>query len=204
MKFPLFAFYSIILLVACKQSDIETIEIKDANQQIVEQYQQRKKNHAKDGFYKKFGMNNVVLEEATYKNNQLDGLQKFFYSNGVLEISQQYVAGVLSGKYQKYYESGKIALEQDFTNGIMQGLSTAYYENGNLKEKVTMQNNEENGPFIEYYENGKIKTEGTYKTPDDPEFVGNKEHGILKMYDENGVLEKTMQCEIGVCKTVGK
>jgi antitoxin component YwqK of YwqJK toxin-antitoxin module len=202
MKFTLQILLFSIFLWACNQSDIEIIEIKDNNQQLVEQYQQSKKDKAKVGFYKKFGANNTLIEEATYINGQLDGKQNFYYQNGKLEITQTYLHGRLNGKYQKFYENGKVSIEQDYVNGVMDGFSIAYYENGNMKEKVTMKENEENGPFTEYHENGNLKAEGTYMTPDDTDFVGNKEQGELKLYDENGKLEKVMMCELGVCKTV--
>jgi antitoxin component YwqK of YwqJK toxin-antitoxin module len=204
MKITFQALLFCTLLFACKQSDIEVIEVKDNNQQVIEQYQQSKKDKTKVGFYKKFGANKTLIEEATYVNNQLDGKQNFYYPNGKLEITQTYLHGKLNGKYQKFYENGKISIEQDYINGVMEGFSIAYYENGNVKEKVTMKENEENGPFKEYHENGNLKAEGTYLTPNIPDFVGNKEQGELKLYDENGKLEKVMMCELGVCKTLKK
>jgi antitoxin component YwqK of YwqJK toxin-antitoxin module len=194
-------FFGLILCFACNQSDIEVIENRDNNQQLIEQFQQSKKNKTKVGFYKKFGANNVLIEDANFVNNKLEGKQNFYFPSGKLEITQQYIAGELNGKYQKYFENGKLAIEQEFIKGVMQGISTAWYENGNLKEKVTMRNNEENGPFTEYHENGNLKTEGTYLTPENEDFEGNKEHGELKIYDQNGKLEKIMLCELGICKT---
>ena len=79
----------------------------------------------------------------------------------------------------------------------MQGIWKKYYESGKLMESVTMRDNEENGPFVEYWENGNLKAEGAY-------LDGDNEDGELKLYDEHGELEKTMQCERGMCYTTWK
>ena len=62
-------------------------------------------------------------------------------------------------------------------------------------EEVSFQDNQENGPFTEYHENGQLKAEGYYQE-------GDNEHGLLKIYDKQGELVKTMNCQHGVCRTV--
>ena len=64
-------------------------------------------------------------------------------------------------------------------------------------EQVTFVNNTENGPFQEFYPSGQVKVEGEYLN-------GDNEHGVLKFYNEDGVLTKTMDCNQGMCKTTWK
>lgn len=79
----------------------------------------------------------------------------------------------------------------------MDSIWVRYYETGQIKEEVTFRDNDENGPFTEYYANGNLKAEGFFKD-------GDNEHGLLKLYDEEGVLVKTMDCKNGICKTIWK
>ena len=72
-----------------------------------------------------------------------------------------------------------------------------YYKNGQKKEEVTFENNEENGPFVEYNENGSLAAKGSYLN-------GDFEHGLLEIYDGQGVLVRKMNCDKGICNTTWK
>jgi len=76
----------------------------------------------------------------------------------------------------------------------MANVWTRYYNTGEVMEEVSFQGNEENGPFTEYHKNGQLKTQGNYLN-------GDNEQGELKMFDESGTLVKTMNCELGRCRT---
>lgn len=192
VRFALAVFTALALLAAC-QSDIETVENRDEHGRL-ERYQRRKKDFAKEGLYERFHQTGYRLESAHYTNDSLDGERKFFFPNGNVESIEHFRRGVYHGKYQKFYESGQLELEQDYVNGALQGTSTAWYPNGTLKEKVTLRDNEENGPFTEWYANGNLKAEGAY-------LGGDNEHGLLKLYDTLGQLERTMECQMGACRT---
>ena len=58
-----------------------------------------------------------------------------------------------------------------------------------------MVQNEENGPFKEYHLNGNLKAVGNYLN-------GPNEDGNLKVYDENGDLEREMECTAGICHSI--
>jgi len=182
----------LIFQSAC-QSNVETIENRDEYGRL-ERFQRRKKDFAKEGLYQRFHPDGYLIEEAQYSNDSLDGARKFFFPNGAVESVQHYRRGVIHGKYQKFYESGQLEIEQDYTNGVLEGLSKAWYKNGVHKEQVTLRGNEENGPFIEWYENGNLKAEGSY-------LDGDNEDGVLKLYDTLGQLERTLECQRGVCHT---
>jgi antitoxin component YwqK of YwqJK toxin-antitoxin module len=84
-----------------------------------------------------------------------------------------------------------------YKDGAMEGPWKRYYPSGQLMETVQFSNNEENGPFVEYYENGNLKAEGQY-------YHGDNEHGLLKLYAENGELIRKMECDSGRCRTIWK
>lgn len=201
MKVKIALFLALPLFFACKPSDRETVENYDEQGRLVERYVRRKTDFAKDGLYQRFAPDGRYVEEAVFRNDTLDGERKFFYPSGKVEIIEPNRNGVIHGKYRKFYENGSIALEQDYVNGVLEGESLAWYPNGTMKEQVSFLQNEENGPFKEWHENGNLKTEGSYFTPDDEDFSGDKEDGELKMYDSLGQLERIMDCKLGVCRT---
>lgn len=190
------SFACLIVQPACLNSPVETVEHRNENGQL-ERFERRKKDFAKEGVYRKFSPEGVLMEEAQYKNDTLDGERKFFYPSGKLESVEHYRNGAYHGKYQKFYENGTMEVEQEFANGALEGLSIAYYPSGGVKEKVTLHNNEESGPFSEYYENGVLKAEGTYIPGEDLPL----EQGELKEYDETGTLVRIADCQSGICHT---
>jgi len=192
-----YKWFSVLLLVilfSCG-GDIEIVEQKNEEGKIVERFQRRKSDFAKQGFYEKFSPEGVKIEEATFENDTLDGKRIIFYENGNAQYIENYNHGQFEGAYLAYFENGKLKLEGNYENGAMKGEWKAYYDNSQLKEIVNFENNEENGPFVEYHENGKLKAEGSY-------LEGDKEHGELKLYDENGELMRRMMCDRGICSTV--
>ncbi len=183
----------LFLLPACSEK-LEYVEVKDEFGNI-EKYSRQKDDYAKEGPYTKVGPNGIKIEEAHYKNDTLHGTRTIFHRNGQAEIVENIVFGQFEGSYGQYYENGNVELEGQYTNGSMNGAWKRYYKSGALMEVVRFENNEENGPFIEYYENGKLKAEGNYRN-------GDYEHGLLKLYSEDGELAKKMNCENGVCHTI--
>jgi len=112
----------------------------------------------------------------------------------VYKRQETYKRGTFSGPYRLFYPGGELKQSGKYRDNLMVGKWKGFYDNGQLKEVVQFENNEENGAFIEYHSNGKLKAEGSY-------LDGDYEHGELKLYDENGELERTMQCVKGRCST---
>lgn len=149
---------------------------------------------ARDGLYQKFEQDGTLYEEATYLADELHGTRTIYFNNGSPEIVETYDKGVLSGAYYTYYEEGGKDIEGSYESGIMTGIWKRHYPSGQVMELVSFENNAENGPFTEYHENGNLKAEGQYAG-------GNREQGLLKLYDENGELYKKMDCNDGICHT---
>ena len=84
------------------------------------------------------------------------------------------------GKLPKnLFNSDKINI---LKRGILNGPINVYYPNGKIKIKQFFINNRRAGIWQYYYENGKLKAEIIYN------IMTNDEEGVIKNYDEKGVL----------------
>ena len=182
------------LLVACSNRT-ELIENRDAEGRLTERFERRTDDFAREGRYEAFDSEGKVIEQANYRNDTLHGERRLFYPDGKVQAIEQYVDGRFAGEYQYFYDDGKLELRGNYVDGAMNGIWTRYYRNGQIMEEVTFVDNEENGPFVEYFESGNLKAEGTYQD-------GDQEQGILKIYNEDGQLARTMQCDRGICRTI--
>jgi len=187
-------FCIISLCFACG-SDLETVENKDDAGNVIEKFTRKKVDFAKEGLSTSYTSTGVKIEEANYKNDTLHGKRVIFDENEKPQTIEHYDMGEFVGIFQTLYPNGQTKLEGQYTNGAMNGEWKKYYKNGQLMEVVKFENNEENGPFVEYHENGKLKTEGNY-------LEGDNEDGLLKIYDQNGELEKKMDCVKRICRTI--
>lgn len=151
----------------------------------------------KSGTVKTYFDNGQLREEGQFDNGNLDGYRKIYHPDGYLEVIEHYRQGEFHGTYQKFYSDGQVSVAGEYIDGVMKGVWKTFYPSGQLKDEVMMSDNEENGPFTEYYENGQLKAEGTYLS-------GENEHGPLKLYNEDGVLIRTMDCNQGICHTTWK
>ncbi len=177
-------------------ANIETVE-STSEDGYTERFSRRKSDYARQGAYYKLNPSGQIVEIANFSNDTLSGQRVLFYETGDTLQVEQYQEGAFEGAYRSFYPGGKIQLEGIYVGNTMDGIWKGYYETGQLKETVTFSENEENGPFVEYYPNGQLKAEGYYKG-------GDKEHGLLKLYNEAGKMVKTMDCNAGICRTVWK
>ena len=182
----------ICTLLAC--GDRQLVEVKNDAGLLTESFQIDKKTKLKDGQYLRYN-EGVLVEEATYHLDTLTGRRILFFDGGGKEIEEHYVAGLHHGPFKTYYEGGDLKLAGHYSKGVMDSIWVKYYPSGQIMEKVEMRNNNENGPFVEYHENGNLKARGTY-------LDGDNEHGELLLYDEQGQLERKMECDKGICHTV--
>lgn len=183
----------VLIFQGCKNS-IEVVEVKNEAGQLVEKYHRRVADNMRHGNYEAFDEKGNVIESSIFQNDTLQGKRIIYFENGQPQYIEQYKNGQFDDLYNAFYESGQLKLEGKYTNGAMNGEWKGYHENGQLKEVVLFVDNNENGPFVEYHDNGKLAAEGTYLN-------GDKEHGELKLFDENGELYKTMNCDEGLCRT---
>jgi antitoxin component YwqK of YwqJK toxin-antitoxin module len=151
----------------------------------------------KQGHLRAYSTDGILVEEASFIKDTLEGERILYYTGGNVNIRENYRKGHFHGPYTKYHPNGKLYIEGNYVSNEMVGLWKTFYKSGALKEKVTFANNLENGPFTEFYENGNIKAEGAYQD-------GDKEHGLLLLYDSTGLLIRRMECNMGICNTIWK
>lgn len=65
----------------------------------------------RNGNYKKYGVNEKILEDLNYKNDELHGDATFYDGLGNISIQGQYNEGLKSGVW-KTYEKGKVVKEE--------------------------------------------------------------------------------------------
>lgn len=164
---------------------------------------------------------NGNLEEKNFiKKGELHGIAKEYYQNGNLKSSDKYwygkkcdtsktfyengnikklqiinldtISQITTGKEFRYFLSGKLQAEIDFKNFKGNGDLTIYNENGIIIEKSKKVNNKHHGNFIAYSDSGNKKLEGNMKNG----FF----HGIIKHYNENGSLAKSVTYDNGTAK----
>lgn len=160
-----------------------------------ERFQRRIADGVREGRYQRFNAEGVLVEEAFYRNDTLHGNRILFYDTGDTLSVEHYNMGSFEGEFRQYYENGQLQLHGPYVENEMSGKWRQYYETGEIMEIVTFSGNQENGPFVEYYRNGNLKAEGAYLS-------GDNEHGLLKLYNEEGKLVRKMNCEEGVCRTI--
>jgi antitoxin component YwqK of YwqJK toxin-antitoxin module len=193
------AIFILLLVFSCARK-VETIETKNEFGYTIK-YSRNKTDFAKQGIYTAFYPPGKKYEEANYINDTLHGERKLYFESGELEVVENYDMGNFISPYKRFFENGKVQQEGSYENNIASGEWKKYYQNGQLEEMVMLKDNEENGPFQEYYENGNLKTEGTYKGFDE-DLSRPREHGLLKLYNEEGTLIKKMNCTLGICRTI--
>lgn len=186
---------TLLLLYSC-QSNIK-VEEAYPNGKIFKEYFKDKKTDKISGLYKVYYENGTILEESHYVDGLPNGKRMLFDEDGKQQVIEHYVNGQFEGNYQSFYPNGQVEQDGQYVDGAMEGKWKKFYENGQLEEEVQFTENEENGAFVEWYPNGNLKAEGSY-------LDGDNEHGELKMYNEQGVLQRKMDCVKGICKTSWK
>lgn len=187
-------FLIVLLFIACS-SKLKVVEIRNEAGKLIEKYTQNVETQQREGESELYASDGKLLEKSYYKNGQLHGERILYHENEKIQVIERYDNGEFKGLYQAYYDNGQLEIEGKYIDGQMNGKWKRYYTSGELMEIVTFVSNYENGPFVEYHKNGKIKTEGKY-------LDGDNEQGELKMYDEEGMLIRKMDCNKGICKTI--
>ncbi len=187
--------FSLLLLYSCQNA--VKVEESYPNGKTFKEYFKDKETDKISGLYKVYYESGTILEESQYVDGLPHGKRILFDEGGNKQVIEHYNNGQFEGTYQSFYPNGQIEQDGQYVDGAMEGTWKKFYENGQLEEEVQFSENEENGPFIEWYPNGNLKAEGSY-------LDGDNEHGELKMYNEQGILQRKMDCDKGICKTTWK
>ena len=181
-----------VLMLGCAAAP--TTEVRDTDAGLVTLYTIDKKSGKYNGPYEKKDTSGLLMERGIMKNGKQHGIRELFYPDGKVKVRERYVRGEMDDLYELFHPNGQVQLKGYYVQGQMYGIWKKYDDKANLLEEVTMISNEEYGPFKEYHPNGNIAAEGAY-------LHGDREDGLLKLYDESGTLYKTMLCQTGRCYT---
>lgn len=190
----------LLLFFACRQAEQNAGNTTENSQENISTNSSSdtslaQNNAHPNGPYTKKNKQGVIVEKGVFNNGQQDGIRYLYFDDGKIKTEEPYIAGSFEGLFKEYSSNGKLYQEGTYHNNSMTGVWKTYYDTGELKEEVMFVDNNENGPFRQYYKNGKVKYEGTYKD-------GNFEEGEMKLYNEEGILIKKLDCKKGKCNTI--
>jgi hypothetical protein len=92
------------------------------------------------------------------------------------------------GPYREFYQDGQVKLRGDYVNGLATGDWQAWDSAGNLQWEFRMNRGVYDGPFTKYHPNGKKAIRGAYRLRVSGSYVGTRNHGTWKYWDEDGKL----------------
>lgn len=190
----LFFTLTILLLAGCTPKGEVVEEVDELGYRTV--YTIDPETKLKEGKLEQYDDQGQLTETAYYEDGELEGIRIIFAETGDTAIVENYRDGLFEGTYRTYYEGSKqIKNQGTYHDNRMSGSWYKYHSNGQMAEEVTFADNAENGPFKEWFEDGTLAAEGTYLN-------GDNEHGLLRVYNEDGSLNRLMDCDKGTCTSV--
>ena len=96
----------------------------------------------KNGKWKEFNKNAILINEGHYVEGLRDGLWRFYYDSGELLIEEEYQQGKKHGKYNSYFRSGDLMSQGKFSNDLRQGEFKVFNEQGRVIKILIFKNDE--------------------------------------------------------------
>lgn len=194
MRFILIALPVFFLVFSCGRKGKMVEEIDGSGFRTV--YTVNKETEQKEGLQMRYDAGGNLLEQANYQNGKIDGLRIIFDESGDTSVVETYTAGKFDGPYRTFHPGGnQVRFAGNYVDNSMTGTWRKYNPAGQMIEEVTFANNLENGPFREWFDNGKLAAEGSY-------LDGDNEDGRLRVYNEDGSLNRVMDCDMGACTSL--
>jgi uncharacterized protein len=134
-------------------------------------------NGKRNGLWKEYDRNGLILAEYTYIDGSLNGAGKVYFYNGKVYKELNYKDGNLHGEYTEYFRNGKTYKTAWYENGIGFGNVTTYFNNGTKQHFYTLMSDNIIGKSYSYDIEGKLS------------LIEKYENGILTdflFYDTTG------------------
>lgn len=96
----------------------------------------------KNGKWKEFNKNAILISEGHYIDGHRNGQWKFYYDSGELLIEEEYDNGKKHGVYSSFFRSGKPMSQGKFSDDLRQGEFKVYSEQGRLTKVMVFKNDE--------------------------------------------------------------
>ena len=90
-----------------------------------------KRKYTRQGYWKEFNKQAVLISEGTFVNNEKHGVWKEYYDTGELMIEEHYVNGMKHGLFRTFHRNGLLMSEGTFRNGLREGYFRLMDERGN-------------------------------------------------------------------------
>jgi antitoxin component YwqK of YwqJK toxin-antitoxin module len=119
-------------------------------------------NQKKDGLWKYYSLEQVLVTEESFKDSIKDGPWRIFYSDGKLASESYWKMGKMEGCWKEYFENGTLKLNCNYINDQLHGDYQLNYINGNPIQKGKYIFGLKDGQWISYEDNGKISKIETY------------------------------------------
>ncbi|WP_177160473.1 toxin-antitoxin system YwqK family antitoxin [uncultured Fusobacterium sp.] len=149
-------------------------------------------NGSKEGEWRIFSNDDVLLKLNTYKDNLLNGPSVDFFDNSSIKSSKEYKDGKLDGKVIEYFDEKNVFFEGVYKNGLLNGKAKEYFVHADGSSSYSegyYVNSEKQGLWKGYDSEGNLCSEQFY--------VDNERDGTYKQYTKAGTLKHTEEWEYG-------
>lgn len=121
-------------------------------------------NEKKQGIWKFYNNDQVLLAEEVYENGVPEGIWKTYYANGAILEEMPYKNGVKEGNWKQYFYDGPIKTNGTYIKGKLEGLTTFYYPDGKIFISGPYVNNLKDGVWMHLDEKGVAEKREIWKS----------------------------------------
>ncbi|MGN0028808.1 MAG: toxin-antitoxin system YwqK family antitoxin [Marinilabiliaceae bacterium] len=139
-------------------------------------------NDKREGFWRMYAEDGILVESAIYSKNKLHGKRCFYFSNGELLSMCTWVDSVREGPYIKYFPSGAKEIEANFHNDELDGKFKSWGADGKLTSDGTYRSGVTVGKWHLRYPDANVEGDIVY---DSHGIVVNKEEADSLMIRRN-------------------
>lgn len=111
----------------------------------------------KDGIWKFYNADSIIIAEELYKNGIPEGAWKTYYNHGTVLDEVTYKNGKKEGPWRQYFPDGLIKTVGTYRNSKLEGLATFYHPNGRVFISGPYVNNLKDGEWLHFNDQGIIE-----------------------------------------------
>lgn len=153
-----------------------------------------------------------VAQTGSYRAGSFHGNWVWYYESGNIHRTERYRNGKKDGMFEELDEQGHVLLQGEYIGDLRNGLWV--YEVNDHKEEGEYIDDEWNGEWIHTYDNGQKRFQGSFnfgqpvgkhtmwyrtgRTQWSGKYEGGVRDGKWFFYDEAGILETTLQYDLGI------
>lgn len=120
-------------------------------------------NGKRNGFWKEYSRNGILIGEFNYADGKLNGVAKTYFLNGKPYKVVNYKDGDYHGEYLEYFRNGQLYKSAWYEDDKGEGDVTLYNRVGIKERFYTLLNGKLNGKYYTYDVEGKLSTVEKYE-----------------------------------------